>query len=142
MRGRIESGQLVTLTPADPMSITVGDAVFVKWRDNYLLHLVTDRTATEVQIGNNLGKINGWIPVGCVLGRVTCVRDEEIVVGTVSRVLQGFCYCVEIDSADSVDAIVPKQLRRELTELRIGDRVRVGGVWNRNYRILGLDMVE
>jgi hypothetical protein len=40
MRGRIESGQLVTLAPSQPSDVRPGDVVLVEWRGNFLLHLV------------------------------------------------------------------------------------------------------
>jgi hypothetical protein len=42
MRGRIESGQLVTLAPVDPAGVHAGDVVLVQWKGNYLLHLVKE----------------------------------------------------------------------------------------------------
>ena len=75
MRGRIESGQLVTLAPLDTSMVQVEDAVFVQWRGNYLLHLVKELNADQVQIGNNLGKINGRVPASAVLGKVIAVED-------------------------------------------------------------------
>ena len=75
MRGRIESGQLVTLAPVeDPASIEVGDAVMVAWKGGYLLHLVHEATA-RLLIGNNVGGINGWVPRTDVLGKVVKVED-------------------------------------------------------------------
>jgi hypothetical protein len=76
MRGRIESGQLVTIAPADPAAVAVDDVVLVKWHDNYLLHLVKDVRAGEFLIGNNVGKINGWVPASAVVGKVIAVSDE------------------------------------------------------------------
>jgi hypothetical protein len=74
MRGRIESGQLVTLTPVDPSDVKPNDVVLVMWKSNYLLHLVKDATAEQLLIGNNLGKINGWVARSAVLGRVIAVE--------------------------------------------------------------------
>lgn len=76
MRGRIESGQLVTIAPVDPATVKVDDVVFVKWRDNCLLHLIRDSREGEFLIGNNLGKINGWVPTRAVIGKVIAVEDE------------------------------------------------------------------
>jgi hypothetical protein len=76
MRGRIESGQLVTLVPVeDPATIEVGDVVMVAWKGGYLLHLVKDATADQLLIGNNVGGINGWVPRTDVLGKVVKVED-------------------------------------------------------------------
>lgn len=77
MRGRIESGQLVTIAPVDPATVSVDDVVFVKWHDNYLLHLVKDARDGEILIGNNVGKVNGWVPASAVVGKVIAVADES-----------------------------------------------------------------
>ena len=73
MRGRIESGQLVTLAPVKPEDVQVDDAVLVAWRGNYLLHLVKEDG--QVLIGNNVGKINGWAEMSAVLGKVVVVEE-------------------------------------------------------------------
>lgn len=74
MRGRIESGQLVTLVPVNPSEVQVDDAVFVQWHGSYLLHLVKELKEHQVLIGNNLGKINGWVPVTAIVGKVVAVE--------------------------------------------------------------------
>jgi hypothetical protein len=76
MRGRIESGQLVTIAPVDPATVQVDDVVFVKWHSNYLLHLVKDKREDGFLIGNNVGKINGWVSKEAVIGKVVAVADE------------------------------------------------------------------
>lgn len=73
MRGRIESGQLVTLAPATGSSIRVGDVILVQWKNNYLLHLVLRIEEGQLLIGNNLGKVNGWVPFDALRGKVTAV---------------------------------------------------------------------
>ena len=73
MRGRIESGQLVTLVPVDPSTVQVDDAVLVRWHGNYLLHLVKEIDGDRCLIGNNVGKINGWVPLRDICGKVTAV---------------------------------------------------------------------
>ena len=75
MRGRIESGQQVTIEPVTFAEVAVDDVVFVRWKGNYLLHLVKELSDDRVLIGNNLGKINGWVSAEDVLGRVTEVSD-------------------------------------------------------------------
>lgn len=75
MRGRIESGQLVTLVPVRQSEVQVADVVFVQWHGSYLLHLVKQLKDDQVLIGNNLGKINGWVPVSALLGKVVAVED-------------------------------------------------------------------
>jgi hypothetical protein len=75
MRGRIESGQLVTIVPAKADDIAVDDVVFIEWKGNYLLHLVVQIEEARILIGNTLGKINGWIDRSAILGKVIGVRD-------------------------------------------------------------------
>ena len=42
MRGRIESGQLVTLAPVDPAVVRTDDVVLVAWKGGFLLYLVKE----------------------------------------------------------------------------------------------------
>jgi hypothetical protein len=76
MRGRIESGQLVRITPCAPDAPCIGDVVFIRWKGNYLLHLVKDATPNQLLIGNNLGKTNGWIDRSDVLGIAHSMEEK------------------------------------------------------------------
>ena len=76
MRGRIESGQLVTLARVKPEDVRVDDTILVRWRRNYLLHLVKEIRDDQFLIGNNVGKINGWISADAILGKVVAVGDS------------------------------------------------------------------
>ena len=75
MRGRIESGQLVTLAPVPPNTVQSDDVVLVEWRGNYLLHLIIEVRDGQLLIGNNLGKSNGWVASSAVVGKVVAVGD-------------------------------------------------------------------
>lgn len=75
MRGKIESGQLVTIKPINCLTVVVGDVVFVKWKNNYLLHLVKEVNNDMFLIGNNLGKINGWVSGKDIVGKVISICD-------------------------------------------------------------------
>ena len=75
MRGRIESSQLVTITPVKPDAVNVDDVVFIRWKGNYILHIVKEIGDDGFLIGNNIGKINGWAAQDDVLGIVTAVED-------------------------------------------------------------------
>lgn len=77
MRGRIESGQAITISPVDPAAVEVDDVVLVAWKGNYLLHLVKEATPEQLLIGNNLGKVNGWVSRSAVAGRVTEIHVES-----------------------------------------------------------------
>lgn len=76
MRGRIESGQRVTLAPVDPADIQVDDVVLIEWKRGHLLHIVKELRGNEVLIGNNLGKINGWAPRSGICGKVIRVHPD------------------------------------------------------------------
>ncbi len=142
MRGRIESGQLVTLEPVDAAELAIDDAVFVEWRNNYLLHLVTAIKDSQIQIGNNLGKINGWVPASAVLGRVIAVRNEEVVAGAVMEHCSGFTFRIKLDSGETIEATASRHVARDLLAIHPGDRLRIGGLWNRRYRILGAEQAN
>lgn len=74
MTGKIESGQLCTVAPVDPASLEVGDIVLCKVNGAEYLHLIKAIQGPRFQIGNNRGRINGWITERSIFGR--CVRVE------------------------------------------------------------------
>lgn len=75
MRGRIESGQLVTLDPS--LEPQVGDAVLCRVKGNTYVHLVKAVQGRGERrrylIGSNRGSTNGWTTT--VYGVVTKVED-------------------------------------------------------------------
>jgi hypothetical protein len=75
MSGKIESGQLCTVVPVDSESLRVGDIVLCKVRGVEYLHLVKAVQGPRFQIGNNRGRVNGWVSAGSIFGR--CVRVED-----------------------------------------------------------------
>ena len=74
MSGKIESGQLCTVAPADAGSLRAGDIVLCKVRGAEYLHLIKAIRGSQFQIGNNRGGINGWVTVKSIYGK--CVRVE------------------------------------------------------------------
>jgi hypothetical protein len=72
MPGKIESGQLCTVEPIDHKNIEVGDIVLCKVMGHEYLHLVKAIQGLRFQIGNNKGRINGWITANSIFGK--CVR--------------------------------------------------------------------
>lgn len=74
MAGKIESGQLCTVEPVEPSSLAVGDIVLCKVNGCQYLHLIKAKQGDRFQIGNNRGRINGWISAAAIYGR--CVRIE------------------------------------------------------------------
>lgn len=59
MQGKIESGNLVTVSP-DISNVSVGDMVLCKVYGNQYVHLVKATDGERYLIGNNKGYINGW----------------------------------------------------------------------------------
>jgi hypothetical protein len=74
MSGKIESGQLCTVVPVDASVVNVGDIVLCKVNGREYLHLVKAIQGDRFQIGNNRGRINGWVSANSIFGR--CVRIE------------------------------------------------------------------
>jgi hypothetical protein len=74
MKGKIESGQLCTVEPVETANLTVGDIVLCKVNGMQYLHLIKAIQGERFQIGNNRGKINGWISANGIFGK--CVRIE------------------------------------------------------------------
>jgi hypothetical protein len=74
MSGKIESGQLCTVEPVDVSMLRVGDIVLCKVNGNQYLHLIKAVQGRRFQIGNNKGRINGWVSANSIYGR--CTRVE------------------------------------------------------------------
>ena len=74
MHGKIESGQLCTVEPVDPSALKVGDIVLCKVNGHQYLHLVKAIQGGRFQIGNNRGRVNGWVSRHSIHGK--CVRVE------------------------------------------------------------------
>jgi hypothetical protein len=60
MTGKIESGDLVTVTPARDTVLEIGNIVLCKVNGTQYLHLIKAVSGERFQIGNNRGRINGW----------------------------------------------------------------------------------
>lgn len=74
MRGKIESGQLCTVAPVTEEDLEVGDIVLCKVNGSQYLHLIKAIDGERFQIGNNRGRINGWVSRHAIYGK--CVRVE------------------------------------------------------------------
>jgi Peptidase S24-like len=74
MQGKIESGQLCTVEPVDPAVVEVGDIVLCKANGKQYLHLVKAIQGDRFLIGNNRGRVNGWVSNNSIYGK--CVRIE------------------------------------------------------------------
>jgi len=76
MKGKIESGQLCTIEPISEIAmLKKGDIVLCKVNGNEYLHLIKAIQGPRFQIGNNRGRINGWIGPNSIFGK--CVKVED-----------------------------------------------------------------
>ena len=76
MVGKISSGQLCTVEPIDDHgTLHVGDIVLCKVNGSQYLHLIKAIQGDRFQIGNNRGKINGWVSSAQVFGR--CIQVSQ-----------------------------------------------------------------
>jgi hypothetical protein len=73
MKGKIESGQLCTVVPVAE-ELKVGDVVLCKVNGKQYLHVIKAVQGGRYQIGNNRGRINGWVSRNSIYGK--CVRVE------------------------------------------------------------------
>src|SRR5207248_3220566 len=74
MQGKINSGQLCTVEPVDAATLEVGDIVLCKVNGRQYLHLVKAIQGPRFQIGNNRGRINGWITASSIDGKCTKIE--------------------------------------------------------------------
>lgn len=76
MKGKIESGQLCTVAPLkDVSTLEKGDIVLCKVNGSEYLHLIKAIQGQRFQIGNNRGRINGWIGSNAIFGICTKIED-------------------------------------------------------------------
>ena len=75
MKGKIDSGQLVTVEPILGRKLQKGDIVLCKVNGSQYLHLIKAIQGGRYQIGNNIGRINGWININSIFGICTSVHD-------------------------------------------------------------------
>ena len=75
MQGKIDSGQLCTVEPVDVSTLAKGDIVLCKVNGNEYLHLIKAIQGQRFQIGNNRGRINGWVGPNAIFGK--CVKVED-----------------------------------------------------------------
>ncbi len=75
MQGKVDSGQLVTVEPLGERELQKGDIVLCKVNGSQYLHLIKAIQGDRFQIGNNRGRINGWIGRNLIYG--ICTRIES-----------------------------------------------------------------
>lgn len=74
MAPRVTDGAHVRLAPnAHPDDLEKGDVVLVKVSGRVYLHLVSATDKDRVQISNNKGRVNGWVPRGRVYGKAVLI---------------------------------------------------------------------
>lgn len=77
MQPKIESGAEVILCPiADPNLLEVGDIVLVSLGRGVFLHLISATEKNRIQISNNKGHVNGWVPRTAVYGRAIYINNH------------------------------------------------------------------
>ena len=74
MKGKVNDGNLVTVSPCNPAQLSVGDIVLVRVKGNVYLHLIKSISNGRFLIGNNRGGINGWVGHNCIYGIATKVE--------------------------------------------------------------------
>lgn len=81
MEGLIRDGDLVTLQPCSAQDIVDGDVVLARVQgrrySHLVLHLVIAREADKFLIGNNHGRIDGWVTAQNIFGRVINVAHSQ-----------------------------------------------------------------
>ena len=75
MKGKIASGQLVTVIPVSDKQLKKGDIVLCKVNGTQYLHLIKAIQGDRYQIGNNIGRINGWTNLNSIYGLCIAVTD-------------------------------------------------------------------
>jgi len=75
MKGKVDSGQLVTVEPVSERQLQKGDIVLCKVNGSQYLHLIKAVNGGRYQIGNNIGKINGWISQNSIYGICINITD-------------------------------------------------------------------
>jgi hypothetical protein len=75
MKGKVESGQLVTVEPIRDRQLNKGDIVLCKVNGSQYLHLIKAIRGERYQIGNNIGRINGWVTKNSIYGICTDVSN-------------------------------------------------------------------
>ena len=75
MTGKINHRDLVTVAPVDPDDLAVGDIVLVRVKGNVYLHLIKAiDNQKRFLIGNNRGKLNGWVGRNAIYGKAISVE--------------------------------------------------------------------
>lgn len=74
MKGKVDSGSLVTIEPIFSRVLKTDDIVLCKVKGNQYLHLIKAIKGNKYLIGNNRGGINGWISIQSIFGIATKIE--------------------------------------------------------------------
>lgn len=74
MKGKVESGQRCIVEPATEKDLKKGDIVLCKVNGSEYLHLIKAIQGNRFLIGNNIGRINGWISFNSIFGKLIKVE--------------------------------------------------------------------
>jgi len=77
MKGKVNDGDLVIVTPCTADTLGVGDIVLVRVHGADYLHLIKARDGERFQIGNNRGGVNGWVNLNAIYGKATKVEPYQ-----------------------------------------------------------------
>lgn len=77
MKGKVEDGARVLLSPCEPDGLSVGDVVLVRVRGNDVLHLIKARNKGRFLIGNNRGGTNGWVGPNAIYGLAVEIDNSK-----------------------------------------------------------------
>lgn len=77
MTGRVNHKDVVTLAPCDPDELKVGEIVLVRVKGSVYLHLIKAiDNKKRFLIGNNRGRINGWVGRNAIYGKAIEVESS------------------------------------------------------------------
>lgn len=78
MRKAIKHGQTLTMSPVtNTVDLHVGDLVLVKWHQGDIFHIIGEIRNDQYLIVNSLGKANGWVGKGEIMGKITEIIEPE-----------------------------------------------------------------
>jgi len=109
MRKAIKHGQTLTMSPVtDPSEIQAGDLVLVKWHGGDIFHIVGEIKHDQYLIINSLGKVNGWVRLPEILGRITKIVEPEPrpdVPGMLAKLESSFQELIEQEKTSAEDVL-------------------------------------
>lgn len=77
MTGRVNDGDTCVIAPVVVADVAVGDVVLCRVNGQQYLHLVVAKNGERLQIGNNRGRINGWIGANGLYGRLVRIEPRS-----------------------------------------------------------------